>query len=170
MANKYLALVAGRLKEVFGLVTSSGAGDAGKIPALDSSGKLDVSLLPSGLGPSTKSIAASEDLSAGNLVNVWNDAGTVKVRKADATAVGKEANGYVLAGVTSGNNATVYFDDELTGLTSLTPGARYYLSAATPGGIVSTPPSTTGNVVQFVGVAVSTTSIVFEAGEPVELA
>jgi hypothetical protein len=169
MAN-YLALIAGRIKEIAGLVTSSGAGDAGKIPALDSSGKLDVSLLPSGLGPSTKSISASENLSAGNVVNVWNDAGTVKVRKADATAVGKEANGYVLASVTSGDAATVYFDDEITGLTSLTPGDRYYLSAASPGGIVSTPPSTTGNVVQFVGVAVSTTSIIFEAGEPVELA
>jgi 3-oxoacyl-[acyl-carrier protein] reductase len=58
----------------------------------------------------------------------------VKVRKADATAVGKEANGYVLASVTSGDAATVYFDDEITGLTSLTPGARYYLSAASPGG------------------------------------
>jgi len=76
----------------------------------------------------------------------------------------------VLASVTSGDAATVYFDDEITGLTSLTPGDRYYLSAASPGGIVSTPPSTTGNVVQFVGVAVSTTSIIFEAGEPVELA
>jgi len=172
MANKYLAWVGAstkKLKEFAGLVTSAGAGDAGKIPALDSSGKLDITLMPSGVGAATKSIVASEDLSAGNPVNVWDDSGTIKIRKADATAAGKEAHGYVLASVTSGASGTVYFDDELTGLSGLTLGARYFLST-TPGVITDTPPSATGNIVQCVGVAVSASSIIFAPAEPIELA
>ena len=169
MANKYIALIAGRMAEVVALVTSAGAGDAGKIPALDSSGKLDSSLMPTGIGASTASIVASEAISAGNPVNVWNDSGTRKIRKADATAAGKEANGFVLASVSSGAAGTVYFDDELTGLSGLTIGARYFLST-TPGTITATPPSSTGNVVQCVGVAISASSIIFAPSEPVTLA
>lgn len=169
MANKYLALVAGKLKEIAAIVTSAGAGDAGKIPALDGSGKLDSTLMPTGVGADTASIASSENLAAGDLVNVWNDSGTVKVRKADATAEGKEVTGFVLAGVTSPANATVYFGGQLTGLSGLTPGARQYLST-TPGARTETAPSTAGNVVQCVGIAISATAISFELAEPVTLA
>ena len=49
MANKYLAQVAGRIKEIAALVTSAGASDAGKLVALDTAGKIDSSLIPSGL-------------------------------------------------------------------------------------------------------------------------
>lgn len=170
MALKILTIVAGRIKEALvGIQSTAGAGDANKPILTDASGKIDPSFMPSGVGSATKIIASSEALSSSDLVNVWNDGGTVKVRKADGTTVGKEANGYVLAGVSSGANATVYFDDEITGLSSLTPGTRYYLHT-TPGQLTDTPPSATGNVVQCVGVAVSATSIIFEAGEPVELA
>lgn len=111
-------------------------------------------------------ITASEDLAAGNLVNVWNSSGA-KVRKADATTAGKPAHGFVLAAVSSGAPATVYFEG-LVGRPVLTPG-DYYLST-TPGGVTATPPSGSGNVVQRIGVAVSTTAIDFEADDPVELA
>lgn len=170
MAFKILSIVAGRIKEVLiGVQASAGAGDANKPILTDSSGKLDPTFLPAGVGSASKSIQASEALSGPNFVNVWNDSGTVKVRKADATAVGKEANGFILASASSGANATVYFDDEVTGLSSLTPGTRYYLST-TPGTVTDTPPSATGNVVQCLGVAVSATSLVFAPSEPIELA
>ena len=42
----YLALIAGRLRSLAALTASAGAADAGKIPALDASGKLDGTLLP----------------------------------------------------------------------------------------------------------------------------
>ena len=169
MAQKFLRLLSGVISELEALVTSAGAGDAGKIPALDATGKLDNSFMPVGIGADSKILPASENLAAGDLVNVWNDSGTAKARKADATTAGKEANGFVLSAVTLGNNATVYFDGTDTQLSSLTPGVVYYL-ATTAGGVTDTPPSGSGNVLQRVGRALSATELTFEPGEPITLA
>lgn len=169
-AKKYISLVSGRRQEVQALVVSAGAADDGKIPALDPAGRLDSSLMPVGIGADTAVLPASEALAGSDLVNVWNDAGTAKVRKADATASGKEANGFVLAAVSNGANATVYFEGRITGLAGLTPGARMYLSAATPGTLTATPPAATGNVVQYIGNAVNATEANFEPDDGVILA
>lgn len=169
MAATFLDSVAGRIKQIAAVVTSSGAADADKIVSTGADGKIDSSLLPTGVGDETTIIAASEDLAGGDFVNIWNDGGTIKVRKADATAEGKEADGYVVDAVTSGNDATVYFEGVNSGLTGLTLGARYYLSA-TAGAATSTAPSGSGNVVQYLGRAKSATELVFEADEGVILA
>ena len=109
-------------------------------------------------------------MSAGNVVNIYNNAGTPNARKADATAEGKEANGFVIAAVSSSATATVYLDGaQITGLSGLTAGARQYVST-TAGAVTATPPSTAGNVVQCVGVAVNATTIDFMPAEPVTLA
>lgn len=148
---------------------SAGAGDAGKVPKLDSTGKFDPSLMPVGTSVETDVATATEDLAAGDLVNVYSSSG-IKVRKADATSAGKEANGFVLASVTSGNPATVYRASQSdTQLSGLTPGAKYYLST-TAGGVTATAPSGSGNVVQSVGFASSSTSLSFMPGDPVVLA
>jgi len=147
--------------------TSAGAGDTGKIPALDATGRLDTSFMPTGIGADTASIQASENLAAGDLVNIWNSGGA-RVRKADATTAGKEAHGFVLASVTSGANATVYFEGGNGQVTGQTPG-RVYLST-TPGLATATAPSAAGNVVQIVGFATAATSINFQATAPYVLA
>lgn len=167
-ASKFLALVSGRIKEIVATVTSAGVADDGKIVALDATGRLDTSVLPVGIGAETKQIQASENLNAGDLVNIWNSGGQFRVRKADATTSGKEANGFVLSAVTSGQNATVYLEGTVTGLGGLLPG-RMYLST-TPGSATSAPPSGSGNVVQYVGNAVSTTEVSFESSDGVILA
>lgn len=169
MAEKYIKNNAGQLAEVEATVVSTGTNEAGKIIALDASGKIDTTILPTGIGAQTKVAATSESLSAGQLVNLWNDSGTIKARKADASN-GRRAHGFVLTGVTSPNNATVYLDGTITGLTSLTPGATYYLSGATAGAIVSTAPSTSGYISQEVGVALSATELHFEEQQPITLA
>ena len=161
MADKYLTINAGRRQLVEATVTSAGAASAGKMTALGADGRFDLTVMPTGVGPDTKSIVASETLSAGNLVNVWSDAGTPKARKADATVAGKECCGFTLAGASAGQPALVYFEGVITGLTGLTPGARYYL-ATTAGGTTATAPSATGNVCQYVGTAISTTELTFE--------
>jgi len=165
--NKYIANSNGTLTEVVSSQSSAGAGDAGKIVALDSTGRIDNSMMPVGIGADTAVIAASENLAAGDLVNVWNSSGA-KVRKADATTAGKEAHGFVLSAVTSGNNATVYFEGSNTGVTGLTPGVQFLSTTA---GIASaTAPSGSGNVVQRVGFATAAASLNFDAGDPVVLA
>lgn len=168
MADKYMTLSSGTKVLVEAKASSAGAGDAGKIPALDGSGRLDNSMMPVGIGADTASILASENLAAGDFVNVYNNAGTANVRKADATAAGKEAHGFVLSAFTSGNNATVYFEGTNTQVSGQTPG-RVFLGT-TAGLATSTAPSTAGNVVQVVGVAVSATAINFERTDPVTLA
>lgn len=191
---RFLASVAGRIKMIATVATSAGATDADKIPStnasgvldptllnaattgankiplLDGSGRLDPSTMPTGIGQDAASIVASETIAAGALVNVWNNSGTPNVRNADGTAEGKEANGFVLAGVSASASATVFFEGRITGLTGLTPGARQYLSASTPGTATATAPTTAGNVVQYIGVAVSASSIDFEASNPITVA
>ena len=166
-AKKFLRLVNGVLTEIFGVQTSAGAGNAGDLVSLDDSGRIDNSMMPVGIGADTSTISASETLAAGDWVNVWNNSGA-KVRKADATTAGKEAHGFVLAAVTSGNPATVYFEGTNTQVSGQTPGPVFLQTTAGVGG--QTVPSASGNVVQQIGVAVSATAVNFERNTPVVLA
>lgn len=168
MADKYIYNNAGQLTEREATVTSAGAGNAGDIPALDSNGRLDQSVMPTGIGADTATVASSENLAAGDLVNIWNDAGTAKVRKADASNVGYEAHGFVLAAVTSPANAVVYFEGTNNQVTGLTPGPQYL--SITAGNSSASAPTATGEVVQRVGFATSATSMNFQSGVPVVLA
>ena len=167
MANKYLYNNAGTITEREALVTSVGVGDAGKIPALDAAGRLDNSVMPSGIGADTAAITTSEALAAGDYVNIWNSTGA-KARKADATVAGKESHGFVLASVASGATATVYFEGPNTAVTGQTPGPVFLSTTAGVGS--SSAPSGSGNVVQRLGVATSATSVNFEAQSPIVLA
>lgn len=172
--------------------TSAGVGDAGKLAALNASGILDdtitnasatsaanklvkmdgtgriaMGVLPVGVGADTKDIQASENLAAGDFVNVHNSGGA-RVRKADA-ATNKPAKGFVLAAVTSGNMAAVYFEGTNNQVSGKTPGAVQFLSA-TPGTSTETAPTTATHLVQDLGVAVSATEINFEPQRPITLA
>lgn len=156
--------------EVEATVISTGAGNAGDVVALDAGGKLDVSVLPTGIGPDVVVIEASENLGAGDFVNIYESAGSVYVRRADASApnAGEIAHGFVLNNVNSGDNATVYFEGPNGQLSGLTPGTTYALSSTTPGGVVplSSATTTAGESLQILGVATSTTSINVEIGRP----
>lgn len=138
---------------------TAGATDANKLIRTGSDGKLDPSLLPTGVGADALTVIATEDLSAGDFVNIH----TGGVRKADASTPGKEADGFVLDAVLSGQPATVYFEGRNSALTGLTVGERYYLSAVTPGAVTAVAPAAPGTVVQYLGRASTTTSIAFEA-------
>lgn len=165
---RFISRTAGRLKENLTVNSSAGAGDADKVPATGADGKLDLSFLPSGTGPANKVIDCTEDLAAGDLVNVYNATGE-KCRKADADSAGKQCHGYVLEAYTSGDPATVYFGGEIDGLTGKTPGAYQWLSA-TAGAMTETPPTGAGVLSQIVGVAVDANTVNFEPQEPIELA
>lgn len=169
-ARKYVSINAGVLTEVQSTITSAGAGDEGKIVALDATGRLSNTFMPVGAGSETDSIVSSENLAAGNLVNIWSDVGVTKVRKADATVVGKEANGFVLAAVTAPAAAVVHrISQSNTQMSGLTPGSSYYLHT-TAGGVTSTPPSASGNIVQYVGKAFDATTLIFDPKNYIVLA
>lgn len=181
------------LSIVNGKNTSAGAGDAGKLPALnasgvlddtilgatvssvankvvklDGSGRLDVTVMPVGFGTDTASIVASEALLAGDLVNIWNNASVANVRKADANAAGKDAHGFVLAGVAALASATVYFEGTNTQCTALVPGQQFL--SVTAGKPAATAPTGAGKVVQRVGFAISATALNFSGTDPIVLA
>lgn len=144
-------------KELTPNTTSAGAADAGKIPALNSSGQIDATMIP---GAATLSLATSENLAAGAVVNIDS---TGKVRNANATDATKPGVAFVKTASTSPANNNVYFAGDLvSGLTGLTPGAPVYLSAASAGGATSTAPSAAGNLVQQLGTAISATEFIFD--------
>lgn len=168
-AKRFIRLVTGRLTEILGTLVSTGAPNDGDIPALDATGRLDISMMPIGVVPMSKIIVASENLSAGDLINVHNSGGA-RVRRADGVDPAKYAQGFVLTSVLAAANATVFFEDVNTSSSGLTVGDRLYLSNVTPGGVINTPPATAGHIVQPIGVALSATEYSFEWQEPVTLA
>lgn len=170
MATTYLDTQSGKTVQKNANVTSAGAADGNKLIATDSTGRLDSSVMPVGFGSETKVIPASEALAAGDFVNIYSNAGTLNVRKADASNPAKEAHGFVLAAVASAAQATVYYGNLNTSQTGLTIGVNQYLSGTTPGRATATAPTTSGYIVQQLGVANSATEMLVELQPTVQLA
>ena len=79
--QKFLAWVAGKYKELTASTTSTPYA----IPAMDSSGRLDASMMPVGVGAEIVICPAFEALVTGNYVNLFLSGGVIKAQKADAT-------------------------------------------------------------------------------------
>lgn len=153
----------GNIAEVAAVESSAGAGDEGKIVALNASGQIDPTMLP---GSGAFTATASEAIAAGAIINLWNSTGALKVRNADNSAVGKRAHGFASAAIASGASGTVNVGDGvINGLSSLTIGTQYFLGAA--GAPTATVPTGTGTIIQGVGVATSATAIEFTVGDVV---
>lgn len=122
-----------------------------------------------GSGIDPESLPAAEALAAGDYVNLYLDAGTVKARKAGGS--GKyPAHGFVKAAFSVAATASVYplsmSNDARTGLTA---GTTYFLSTSSPGLVQATAPASSGVLRQELGVAISTTEILHTNSIPVEL-
>lgn len=163
--QKIIALVSGRLAQISPLQASAGSASAGAIVALNSAGQVDSSMLGASSGEASVSVVASEAISAGAIVNIWSNAGVATARNADNTTAGKEATGFALAAIASGATGTVTLQGVVTGLTGLTPGAYQWLG--TVGGVTASPPTTTGNINQILGTALTATSLMFRPDEPI---
>lgn len=162
MVDKILHRSAGETKQYTPITASVGAGDAGKIPALGSDGKLDPSMYSPGADPS-EPITASEAIGAGKFYNLWSDAGTLKARLADNSNA-RPAHGFVRDAIASSATGTGYpLDSVNTALTGLTVGTKYYLGTA--GGVLAAPLNATdvanaGKIDQKLGMAKSATELV----------
>jgi hypothetical protein len=169
--ERFLKESGGSIQEVIA-VQAGGSGSENKIPSLDANGLLDLTMLPTGIAADTASVVASENLAAGDFVSIWDDGGTVKVRKAIADGTGKTADGFVLDSVTAAASATVYFEGRNTQKSGLTLAGIYYLSASVAGDVTTTAPSGSGNEVQRIGRAYSATALTTEglSGTPLKKA
>jgi len=161
MANngKFLNLENGKKKLDSAIESSAGAADSGKIIKLDSSGKIDLTLLPNGIGEDAVEIVTFEDVSAGDFVNIFLDGGVAKVRKSDSSNL-RDANGFVLDSVTAPAAVKVFFEGTNSQLSGLTIGARYYLDET--GNVTDTPKTATGELHQYLGKAFSATELTTE--------
>jgi len=158
------------------VTTSAGISDAYKLVALNELGVVDSTMVSgvsgdnsyTGSGFVPSSISTSEALSAGDLVNIYNDSGA-KCRKAYAYGNDREAHGFVLTSVISGGNASVYLGGTNDEVSNLNVGWQF-LSEDTPGLCGSTVASGSGNIVQKVGFATSATSMDFKIYPSIRLA
>lgn len=164
MADKYISLGANGAQEVEATTSSAGASSAGKIPALDTGGRLDQSMMPVGVTPDTHTGTAFEAIAAGAFVYVRSDG---QVANASAAAGGTAADGFVLAASASGANAVVYFEGRNTARTGMTAGTPYFLSDSVAGSITATAPTGVGKLYQIVGKAVTATAMTTEMSAPV---
>jgi hypothetical protein len=164
MTTKYLSLIDGLITEVEANASSSGLVDAGKIVALDENGRLDQTFMPVGIGADTLSALAFESLEAGNFVYITQDGMAAK-----ASAIGNAAVGFILSNADIGQEVLVYFEGRNTSLSVLTIGSRYYLSEIA-GLATDVPVSGTGKKHQYLGNAISQTTLSYEAADYVVLA
>lgn len=103
-------------------------------------------------------VTASEALTAGDFVNMAAGG----IRKASSNDTTKQAHGFVTASYNTGNSVVVFYSGLNTGVTGLTVGSRYFLSAS--GTEATTVPTTAGQLAQEVGVAISPTAILVNFG------
>jgi hypothetical protein len=112
-------------------------------------------------------LTAGESISANDLVYISTGTGNDSARtagriyKVDASNDDRsDVLGFAPKAITSGAIGEVQTSGSLVGLSSLTAGKLYYASASTPGAITATPPSTNGQWVITIGLAVSATELV----------
>ncbi len=99
--------------------------------------------------------------------------GSVDLARANAIATCGDVVGFVAdASIDAAANGLITFKpgEKISGFSGLTPGATYYVSAATAGDITSSAPApTVGNVIKQVGLAISTSVLMYLPGPSVEV-
>lgn len=108
-------------------------------------------------------LPASEALTSGQLVSIWSDSGTAKVRQAGRTLI-RQADGFVANNYATGELAAVFTEGTNPFASGLTVGGLWL---GTSGGVQATSPAS--GLSQQVGFAISTTSYVFQRGLPIQI-
>ena len=110
-------------------------------------------------------LQATETITTGAIVNVFNSGGKAKCRNANATNNTKPAHGFcnVVGGGVNGDFLEIILFKGLNTLFSgLTPGQEYWLSIV-DGVVTSVAPVAAGNIEQFLGVALDANSLFFNS-------
>jgi hypothetical protein len=106
-------------------------------------------------------VTFSDAVVPGQLVAVYNNAGTFTARLASAANNTKQAVGFTVEAVAIGGTSSIILLGSNPYLSGLTLGSQYYLSDVTAGAITAIKPVGAGKIVQPVGFAVSATELQF---------
>lgn len=110
-------------------------------------------------------VQAVEDIPYGAAVHLVAVSGKVQARLANATNSSKPARAFctLTTGILAGEVGEVQIGTGTVLIGGLTPGASYFLST-TSGLIAPTPAVAAGNIEQYVGFAIDTTTLTFNTG------
>lgn len=159
--TKFMDFISGKWTQVVPITTSAGVADASKMAQTGADGKFDLTLMSNGVAPDQKTANANGAISARDICYV-ETAGTI-ARATAAAGTPKEGTGWATASALTGAPVTIQDEGIIPGFTGLTPGAAYFLSDVTPGGILIDPgPTGAGKIAQFLGYAYSATELNFE--------
>jgi hypothetical protein len=139
--------------DIHGLVTSAANGSGGT--GTDS----NLVVLTNGSGSTIAQYALVGYLSAGNITLANSTTGS------DIPAIG-----IALSAITAGATGQVRTGGILAGLSSLTSGALYFSNPSTPGTFTNSPGSVGSTKSQYIGRALSTTTLLIEIAEPILVA
>lgn len=152
-------------------ITNTGAaGNASSSTTIPAGSQVSPAGIQGPTGSSTGSTGTFNCLSSLavlNIVYVTGTGDTVAAAQANSLST-LPAVGIVISKPTT-LTAVVQYSGEISGFSSLTTGATYYLSDNTAGTITSLVPSTIGHAVQVLGVARDATKLVLAIDRPVIL-
>lgn len=154
----------GKLYAAVATDTSVGAVDAGEYVMLNGVGVLDESVLPNEISNFVlKDNCAEAGITVGKLVALTSTGFVL----ADNGSIDREAIGVALTAGTVGQQMMVAIAGRLTiSGSTFAKGTRYYLGSA--GAAIATPPDNVANKIsQFIGKALSSTSIHLEFGQSI---
>lgn len=104
---------------------------------------------------------ASENIAAGGVINLYNNAGVLNMRNANATNNTKPAHGFCPDAVLTGANGEAdLFTGLCTSIAGMTIGTRYFLSTVN-GLITAAAPVAAGNIEQTLGLALAANILYF---------
>lgn len=101
---------------------------------------------------------AASGASVGDVVYI-SAADTVSLADVSSTGAASRVIGMAATAATDTNPVDVASDGVVTGLSGLTAGSRYFADPSTAGGITTSVPTGSGNVIFQVGIAKSTTAM-----------
>jgi hypothetical protein len=106
------------------------------------------------------SCISSEDLDAGDFVNLYTDLGIFKCRKANSTILNQTAGGFTLFQAGLGDEIMIHTSGQInTSVIGLIPGTSYYIDPLHPGKLTAYTPTSTQ--IQSIGIAITDASILF---------
>ncbi len=119
----------------------------------------------SGFVSASTPVIASEPLTAGDWVSLWDSGGDARVRKSDHASLDKEVDGYVLVGVASGAVAEVF----TSGMNTAVAGQQLGSVFAAAAGAGSASVGAGAAFAQRIGTAIRPDAVVFSRGPAVGL-